>query len=193
MSPRPSRPTPAEERRGDVDGVGLLGRIADGDEAAFRAFYRAHSAAGYGMALHVLRDHDLAQDVLQEGFLQVWQNAHSYDPQRSSPRAWVMTLLHRRAVDRVRREESYRRRHQQQRLPDTAEDATHARLLQHDVRQALASLTALQREAIELAYFSGLTRTEVAAALGVPEGTAKTRIRDGLVKLRTVMEVDGDE
>jgi RNA polymerase sigma-70 factor (ECF subfamily) len=172
----------------------LLARVAHGDENAFRALYRLLGPSAYGLALRVTRDEHLAQDVLQEAFADVWAQAGRFDPAASSARAWVVMLTHRRAVDRVRREQSDRDR--------AARWATTSREREHDgvaevvalraehraVRAALDGLTPLQREALELAFLGGLTHTEVAAALDIPLGTAKTRIRDALRSLRAALE-----
>jgi RNA polymerase sigma-70 factor (ECF subfamily) len=179
-------PTPAQ----------LVGGIVAGDEDALRALYRAFGSLGYGLALRVTRDPHLAQDVVQEAFTDVWSSAASFDPTRSSVRAWVAMLVHRRAVDRVRREQSERsrgtvwvaRRHEREH--DQVADVVELRAEHRRVRAALDELSPLQREALELAYHGGLTHTEVAAHLDIPLGTAKTRIRDALRSLRTALEDD---
>jgi RNA polymerase sigma-70 factor (ECF subfamily) len=172
----------------------LLARTAAGDEAAFAQFYELMSPAAYGLALRVTRDPHMAQDVLQETFTEIWSQAGRYDPQSSSARAWVAMMTHRRAVDRVRREQSERDR--------SATWASGSAVLPHDsvaelvqlraehrrVRSAMGRLTPLQRQALDLAYFGGHTHTEVAARLDIPLGTAKTRIRDALRGLRTHLE-----
>ncbi len=174
----------------------LVGGIANGDEDALRGLYRALGPLGYGLALRVTRDPHLAQDVVQEAFTDVWSSAATFDPARSSVRAWVLMLVHRRAVDRVRREQSERSRGtvwvsgRHEREHDQVADVVELRAEHRRVRSALDELSPLQREALELAYHGGLTHTEVAAHLDIPLGTAKTRIRDALRSLRTALEDD---
>lgn len=172
----------------------LLARAADGDEAAFAQFYDAMSPAAYGLALRVTRDQHIAQDVLQETFTEIWSQAGRFDPESSSVRAWVAMMTHRRAVDRVRREQSERDRgatwatHSVTPAHDSVAEVVQLRAEHRRVRAALDRLTPLQREALELAYFGGLTHIDVAARLDIPLGTAKTRIRDALRALRTQLE-----
>jgi RNA polymerase sigma-70 factor, ECF subfamily len=176
------------------DHAPLLARIADGDEGAFRELYEQMSPAAYGLALRVTRDEYLAQDVLQEAFAEVWSSAQRYDVAVASARAWVTMLTHRRAVDRVRREQSDRRRSSTWAAASHDPDHDHVaavvdlRAEHRSVRHALNSLTSLQREALELAYFKGLTYQQVATHLDIPLGTAKTRIRDALKALRVQLE-----
>jgi RNA polymerase sigma-70 factor (ECF subfamily) len=172
----------------------LLAAVARGDQAAFRALYREFAPSAYGLALRVTGDEHLAQDVLQEAFADVWAQAGRFDPALSSARAWVTMLTHRRAVDRVRREQSDRDR--VTRWASTRGDRDHdgvaevvaLRAEHRQVRAALAGLSRLQREAVELAFVAGLTHHQVAAELDIPLGTAKTRIRDGLRGLRAALE-----
>ncbi len=172
----------------------LLAAVATGDEDAFRALYRTHSAAAYGLALRVTRDEHLAQDVLQEAFADLWAQADRFDPTASSVRAWVTLLVHRRAVDRVRREQSDRDRVSrwaagaQEREHDSVAEVVELRAEHRRVRAAMGRLTRLQREALDLAFTGGLTHTQVAEQLDIPLGTAKTRIRDALRSLRTDLE-----
>ena len=174
----------------------LIARVADGEEDAFRALYRRLAPSAYGLALRVTRDEHLAQDVLQEAFADVWAQAGRYDPAQSSARAWVTMLTHRRAVDRVRREQADRDRTARwaSASSETAHDAVaevvQLRAEHRRVRQAVDGLTRLQRDALELAFDGGLTHTEVAARLDIPLGTAKTRIRDALRALRTELEAE---
>lgn len=173
----------------------LLRASARGDQAAFAQLYDATAARAHGLALRVVRDPAQAEEVTQEAFLEVWRTAARFDSDRGSALSWLLTLTHRKAVDRVRSAEASSRRdtsyHQQNQPIDhdeTAEAAT-ASMEARRVRGALSSLTAVQREAIELAYFGGYTHTEVASMLQLPVGTAKTRIRDGLIRLRDAMGV----
>ncbi len=173
----------------------LLASCAAGDRSAFQGIYRMFSAAAYGLALRVLRDDELAQDALQEAFTQVWTEAHRFDGERASARAWIMTIVHRRSVDRVRREEADRRRGQawgvsQIETPhDSVAEIVELNAEHRRVRSALTALSPLQRQALDLAYTRGLTQTQIAAQLDIPLGTAKTRLRDALQRLRQEMEV----
>ena len=186
---------PEEGAPSGPDLAGLLRRSARGDQRAFAEVYDATSAKVYGLAVRVVRDPAQAEEVAQESFLEMWRTASRYDPDRGSPLAWILTIVHRRAVDRVRAAESSTRRevayHDRNRTvshDETAEAAT-ASLEAHRVRTALASLTQVQREAVELAYLQGYTHSEIARMLDLPIGTAKTRIRDGLIRLRDTMGV----
>ena len=173
----------------------LLRRSAKGEQEAFSQLYEAVSGRVYGLAVRVVRDPAQAEEVAQEAFLEVWRTAGRFDAEKGSPMAWILTIVHRRAVDRVRAAESSTRRevayHDRNRTvshDETAEAAT-ASLEAHRVRTALASLTQVQREAVELAYLQGYTHSEIARMLDLPIGTAKTRIRDGLIRLRDTMGV----
>ena len=177
------------------DLAALLRASARGDEVAFAQLYDATAARVHGLALRVVRDPAQAEEVTQEAFLDVWRTAARFDSDRGSALSWLLTVTHRKAVDRVRSAEASSRRdtsyHQQNQPIDhdsTAEAAT-ASMEARRVRGALASLTPVQREAVELAYFGGYTHTEVATMLQLPVGTAKTRIRDGLIRLRDAMGV----
>jgi RNA polymerase sigma-70 factor (ECF subfamily) len=173
----------------------LLRRSSRGDQAAFAALYDATARRAHGLAVRVVRDPAQAEEVTQEAYLEVWRTASRFDPDRGSALSWVLTIVHRKAVDRVRSAEAATRRDQtyQQRNQPVAHDATaeaaEASLEARRVRGALAQLTDVQREALELAYFGGYTHTEVASMLDLPVGTAKTRIRDGLIRLRDAMGV----
>lgn len=173
----------------------LLASCARGDRLAFQSIYRMFSATAYGLALRVLRDDELAQDALQEAFTQVWTESARFDGERASAKAWIMTIVHRRAVDRVRREEADRRRGQawgvsQMETPhDSVAEIVELNAEHRRVRSAMAALTPLQRQALDLAYTRGLTQTQIAEQLNIPLGTAKTRLRDALQRLRQEMEV----
>jgi RNA polymerase sigma-70 factor (ECF subfamily) len=173
----------------------LLRRSGRGDESAFARLYDAMAARAYGLAVRVVRDPAQAEEVAQEAFLEIWRTATRFDAARGSVVSWVLTIVHRKAVDRVRSAEASSRRdttyHHESGTPDHDEtaEAAHASLEARRVRQALGTLTEVQREALELAYFRGYTHREVASMLDVPVGTAKTRIRDGLIRLRDTMEV----
>jgi len=173
----------------------LLRRCATGDEECFAELYDLTSRRVHGLVLRVVRDPAQAEEVTQEVYLQVWRTASRYDESKGSALAWLMTLAHRRAVDRVRSAEAASRHdttyHQgAHAVPhDTTAEGAESSIEARRVRNALAELTKVQREALELAYFGGYTHTEVATMLDLPVGTAKTRIRDGLIRLRDAMGV----
>jgi len=197
LSPVPSG-DPSPEGTGTSSTVvlsELLGRCARGDEAAFADLYDLTARRVHGLVLRVVRDPAQAEEVTQEVYLQAWSTSARYDETRGSALSWLMTLAHRRAVDRVRAAEAASRQdttyHQRTQVVDhdTTAEAAEASLEARRVRTALAELTTVQREALELAYFGGYTHTEVATMLDLPVGTAKTRIRDGLIRLRDAMGV----
>ncbi|MFH5210482.1 ECF RNA polymerase sigma factor SigK [Antrihabitans sp. NCIMB 15449] len=173
-----------------VDPGGLLADIASGRKDSFAHFYDLTVARVYGTALKVLRDPGFAQDTTQEVFLQVWRDAHRYDPAQGSVWSWVAMLAHRRAVDRVRAESSASQRDRVHAarghagvFDHVSEDALD-RIERDEVRDKMARLSGPQREAIELAYFGGCTYREVSEALGVALPTVKSRIREGLIRMR---------
>ena len=173
----------------------LLKRSGRGDEAAFAELYDATSARAYGLAVRVVRNPNQAEEVMQEAFLELWRTASRFDSAKGSAVSWILTLVHRKSVDRIRSAEASTRRdtvwhHGSQDVEhDSTAEAAQASMEARRVRQALDSLTEVQREALELAYFKGYTHTEVATMLDLPVGTAKTRIRDGLIRLRDTMGV----
>jgi len=186
---------PREGAAPGPDLAGLLRRSARGDEAAFAELYDATARRVHGLVVRVVRDRNQAEEVTQEVYLEVWRTAARYDAGRGSAQAWILTIAHRRAVDRVRaaeaagrREATYERRNRDVAHDVTAETAQ-ASLEARRVRTALESLTPVQREAVSLAYLGGYTHTEVAGLLDLPLGTAKTRIRDGLIRLRDTLGV----
>jgi RNA polymerase sigma-70 factor, ECF subfamily len=173
----------------------LLERCARGDEGAFAEFYDATAARAYGLALRVLRNGALAEEVTQEVYLEVWRLSQRYDRARGSAVAWLLTLVHRRAVDRVRatqaserREEAYLRREWAGADADVTSTRALASLESERVRAALTRLPPPQREAISLAFLEGLTYVEVAAVVEAPLSTVKFRIRAGLRRLRQDFE-----
>jgi RNA polymerase sigma-70 factor, ECF subfamily len=174
---------------------GLLGEVARGDQAAFEAVCSRAGATVFGVVRGVVRDPSLAEEVCQEVLLEVWRCASRFQPGRGSAMAWVTTIAHRRAVDRVRAErrsaERQLRAAAHQVAYDEVAELVEARLEHERVRRSLGSLTPLQRESVTLAYYGGYTFREVAGLLGVPEGTVKTRMRDGLIRLRDCLEDEG--
>lgn len=183
-------PAGAADAPADDPLAALLARAARGDEQAFAGVYDALAAPVYGMVLRVLRDPAQAEEVVQEVMVEVWRQATRYAPERGSVRAWVLTVAHRRAVDRVRsahagsrREDTVGRRDVDRPFDEVVEAVEH-RMEAEQVRRSLDALTDLQREAVTLAYYGGYTHREVAELLDVPLGTVKTRLRDGLVRLR---------
>ena len=177
-----------------ADAEQLLGRVGRGDEQAFAAVYDLLGAAVYGLARRVVRDPARAEEIAQEVFIQVWQSAARFDASRGSAKGWVLTLAHRRAVDAVRHDQAATNRENRYDWssgPDFDEvEETVSTILEHEqVRRCLGGLTELQREAVNLAYYNGHTYAEVAQVLDTNPATIKTRIRDGLVRLRDCMGV----
>ena len=173
----------------------LLKACGRGDQSSFARLYDATAGRVVGLAVRVVRDPAQAEEVAQEAFLEIWKTSGRFDPAKGSPLGWMLTIVHRKAVDRVRsaeastrRDTTYHQRNQAVEHDSTAEAAT-ASMEARRIRQALSGLTPVQREALELAYFGGYTHTEVATMLELPVGTAKTRIRDGLIRLRDTMGV----
>lgn len=173
----------------------LLERIAQGDQSAFAEFYGLTSRRVFGMARRVLIDAELSEDTTQEVFLQVWQNASKFNPEAGSPLAWLMTISHRRAVDKVRSSQSSTDREakygasSQEIDHDSVSDEVGNRLEAEAVVRCLATLTATQQESVRLAYYGGLTYREVAEKLNAAIPTIKSRIRDGLIRLKTCLGV----
>jgi RNA polymerase sigma-70 factor, ECF subfamily len=168
----------------------LVALSARGDEDAFAELYDLTSARIHGVVLRVLRSADHAAEVTQEVFVEIWRQSARYSPERGSVLAWMTTMAHRRAVDRVRsvsseaaRDERYAAATADRAVDDVWADVEQ-RLDAERVRKGMASLTAIQREALTLAYFGGYSQSQVAQLLNLPLGTVKTRIRDGLIGLR---------
>lgn len=173
----------------------LLRRAGRGDQSAFGELYDALAPLVYGVVLKVVRDPSHAEEVAQEVFVELWRLAARFDGTKGSARTWAATLAHRRAIDRVRSEQSARDRQDRDasqivREHDVVAAEVESTLEQARVRRALEQLSELQREAVELAYFGGHTYREVAVLLDVAEGTVKSRIRDGMIRLRD--ELGGD-
>jgi RNA polymerase sigma-70 factor (ECF subfamily) len=172
----------------------LLGRVARGDEDAFDRLYDLLAPQVFGLVRRLLRDPAQAEEVTQEVFVELWRTATRYDPARGSVHSWALTLAHRRAVDRVRSEQASSDRERRAaggEIPpyDEVVEQVTASLEHEQVRQCLSTLTALQREAVTLAYYRGYTYREVAELLDANLATVKTRMRDGLVRLRDCLGV----
>jgi RNA polymerase sigma-70 factor, ECF subfamily len=185
---------PADPGRGPDELGALLTRVARGDQDAYAAVYDRTAGPVLGLVLTVVRDPAQSEEVTQEVLLDVWRSASRFDAGLGSAAAWVMTLAHRRAVDRVRSEQKAAERELRVATSAVAYDevaeAVEARLDRERVRRCLGSLTELQRESVTLAYYGGYTYREVAGLLGVAIGTVKTRMRDGLIRLRDCLGVD---
>jgi RNA polymerase sigma factor (sigma-70 family) len=168
----------------------VIALIARSDGSALAELYDRYGRLAYGLALRVMRDQALAEDAVQDAFLDVWRSAGRFRPERSKASTWILTLVHRRAVDLVRREER-RRFEPLEAAPEPSGDATDEiawlGLERARVREALRQLPDQQREALGLAYFDGYTQTELAERLGEPLGTIKSRMFNGLTRLREIL------
>jgi RNA polymerase sigma factor (sigma-70 family) len=171
----------------------LVALVARGDEDALAELYDRVGRVAYGLALRVLRDDRHAEDAVQEAFLQVWRSAATFRAERAKASTWILTLVHRRAVDLVRREE----RRQADPLtddsaagvaPEETDEAAWLRFERERVQSALKQLPDVQREALELAYYGGFSQSELAERLGVPLGTIKSRMFAGLARLRELLD-----
>ncbi|MFL6099567.1 MAG: sigma-70 family RNA polymerase sigma factor [Actinomycetales bacterium] len=174
----------------------LIAHVARGDERSFEQLYDEVGGQVHGLVRRVLRDPAQSEEVTQEVFLEIWRTASRFDPSRGRAMTWVMTIAHARAVDRVRSAQAATDREVRvgQRDYDVAYDevseAVESRLERVQVRRCLDGLTALQRESLTLAYYAGYTYNQVADLLSVPLGTVKTRLRDGLIRMRDCMGVE---
>lgn len=177
----------------------LVALAARAEESALAELYDRYGRIAYGLALRVLRDQALAEDAVQEAFLAVWRSAATFVPERAKASSWILTLVHRRAVDLVRREERRRAEPLGEELgADTegsAADVAWLRLERERVQEALRRLPDQEREALELAYYGGFTQSQLAERLGLPIGTIKSRMFSGLARLRELLEpgAHGDE
>ena len=173
----------------------LLALVADGDQRAFAGLYDTIAPRVLGLIRRVLGDPAQSEEVTQEVFLEIWQSARRYEPNKGSATTWIMTMAHRRAIDRIRASQAGRDRDIRvgirdfERDYDNVAEQVEIRLENERVRRAMQQLTELQRQAISLAYYEGLTQSEIAERLSVPLGTVKTRLRDGMIRLRDAMGV----
>ncbi|WP_082475330.1 sigma-70 family RNA polymerase sigma factor [Frigoribacterium sp. Leaf172] len=173
----------------------LLHRVAGGDQVAFAELYDQTAPRVLGLIKRLLKDHSQSEEVAQEVFLEIWQTAARFDTTRGSAASWMLTMAHRRAVDRVRASQAGRDRDLRIGVRDmspefdSVTESVEIRIEHERVERALARLTELQRQAVQLAYYGGYSHSEVATMLGVPIGTVKTRLRDGMIRLRDEMGV----
>ena len=191
--PEPKPPGSGSPRPNDLES--RLNQVARGDREAFDHVYREMAASVYGLARRVLRDPAQAEEVAQEVLVEVWRTASRFDAAKGTARAWMLTIAHRRAVDRVRAEQAAHEREARIAASsqvvdyDEVVETVETRLEAQRVRHCLEVLTNLQRESVTLAYYGGYTYPEVATLLGAPLGTVKTRLRDGLGRLRDCLGV----
>jgi RNA polymerase sigma factor (sigma-70 family) len=194
---RVARPLEGERPSGEWE-RNMRTRLADREETALAEVYDQYASFVYGLALRVIGEARAAEDISQDVFLFVWERPDAFDPDRGSLRTWLGMITHRRSVDYVRREEARRRRMQRDasrrptQIPDVEEMAT-ALVTAERVRNALDVLPDEQRRAIQLAYFGGKTYRQVAEVLGIPEGTAKSRLRLGLRRVADALSAEGLE
>jgi len=186
---------PTPEIGGDLSIETLLRDVAEGDRAAFAEVYDRISSRVLGLVIRVLRDRSQSEEVMQEVFLEIWQQAAKFDANRGSGMAWVLTMAHRRAIDRVRASQKSHERdlkigiRDMERDFDSVSESVEIRVENERVKRAMSRLTPLQREAVILAYYGGYTHSEMAQILGIPLGTVKTRLRDGMIRLRDELGV----
>ena len=173
----------------------LLERVSTGDKRAFGALYDQVSPRVFGLIRRVLKDQAQSEEVTQEVFLEIWQTATRFDPNKGAATTWILTMAHRRAVDRVRSSQSSRNRDTRIGIRDYSPDydnvaeTIEVRIEHERVQKAMSRLTELQRQAVSLAYYGGYSHSEVAEMLSVPIGTVKTRLRDGMIRLRDELGV----
>lgn len=173
----------------------LLARVAKGDQVAFAELYEEISPRVFGLVRRLLVDHAQSEEVTQEIFLEIWQNATRYEPTKGGASTWILTMAHRRAVDRIRASQAGRDRDVRIGIRDFVAEydnvsAEVETTIEHErVKKAMLKLTELQRQAVTLAYYGGYSHSEVAEMLKVPIGTVKTRLRDGMIRLRDELGV----
>ncbi|CAN5188984.1 sigma-70 family RNA polymerase sigma factor [soil metagenome] len=173
----------------------LLERVATGDQGAFATLYDQVAPRVFGLIRRILRDQAQSEEVTQEVFLEIWQTAPRFDPKKGGASTWILTMAHRRAVDRVRASQSSRDRDTRIGIRDYNPDydnvaeTIEVRIEHERVEKAMTRLTELQRQAVSLAYYGGYSHSEVAEMLSVPIGTVKTRLRDGMIRLRDELGV----
>lgn len=189
--------TPPQRLRGCSDSD-LMARAREGDADAFEVIYDRHSATAYSLARRVCRSAQVAEDVVQEAFLSLWRRRERYDTARGEVRAWLLTIVHNMAIDRIRRGGLHERRRasadgleEYLEAPERTDEEVQRREEANRIRAALSALPVEQRQVIELAFFDGLTHTQIAAELEQPVGTVKGRIRLGLRKLQAQLEAAG--
>lgn len=173
----------------------LVTLVPSGDPSVFSEIYDQTASLVYGLVLRVVRAPSIAEEVTQEVYLQIWRQAGDFDAAKGSARTWMTTIAHRRAVDAVRSNQSARAREMASPADPPVRDVAEAAVEsdeRQDIRRALGELTVLQRDSIELAYFHGLTYRQVAEHLDIPLGTVKTRMRDGLLRLRSALGVSDE-
>jgi RNA polymerase sigma factor (sigma-70 family) len=192
--PRRVLPATMSSQLAHLSDEALVALVARADDSALAALYDRVGRMAYGLALRILRDERLAEDAVQEGFLAVWRTAAGFSPERAKASTWILTLVHRRAVDLVRREQRRRaepleetEKREEITVP-SAEEAAWLRFERDRVQEALRQLPDAQREAIELAYYGGFTQSELAERLGQPLGTIKSRMFAGLARLRELLD-----
>ncbi|QGV82430.1 ECF RNA polymerase sigma factor SigK [Streptomyces ficellus] len=182
-------------RSAPIDLTEIMDKVAHGDKQAFSALYDALAPLVFGIVVKVVRDRAQSEEVAQEVMIDLWRQAARYRPEAGAVTAWAATIAHRRAVDRVRSAQAAADREQAQAARehttafDEVSEQVETRLESEQVRRCLSGLTELQRQAVTLAYYRGLTYREVAEALRAPLPTIKTRMRDGLIRLRDCMGV----
>ena len=193
----PSESQPVSDGSSNLnDEIELLRRISQGDRAAFSEFYHLYSTLFFSVAVKILHDQKEAEDVLQDVFVQIWEKAGSFDPRLGKPASWAMTFIRNKAIDRIRASQRRSRLVENATaeatpLPaaqDTANESVCGREKAELIRTAVTGLPAEQRQAIEMAFFSGLTQNEISERLREPLGTIKARIRRGMLKLREKLE-----
>jgi RNA polymerase sigma factor (sigma-70 family) len=190
-------PTAPSRSLAHVSDEALLSLVASSDDQALAELYDRFGRVAYGLALRILRDEALAQDAVQEAFLGIWRSADRFLAERAKASTWILTLVHRRAVDLVRREDRRRgeplERAPEPAAPETVEDEATLGFQRRVVQEALRRLPPEQREALELGYYGGLTQSELAERLGEPLGTIKSRMFTGLSRLRDLLAQAGLE